>query len=97
MTVLLIDLIKASQFKQKIPLAGKRSASLRQGLIGNIIPVWSWAVYIIVSFISLYYANGLKEKISMGIGISFILVTAFFIEKRSKLPVSTTDDELYKK
>ena len=96
-TVLLIDLLRASKFKQKIPLASKRSASLSQRLVGNIIPVWSWIVYIIVSLISLYYANELKEKISMVIGISVILVTAFFIEKRSKLPVSTTDDELYRR
>jgi hypothetical protein len=95
--ILFIDLLRASKFKQKIPLASKRSATLSHRLVGNIIPVWSWIIYVIVSLISLYHANEPKEKISTGIGIAVILVTAFFIEKRSKLPVSTTDDELYRR
>jgi len=97
LTVLFIDLFQYSKFKNKIPLSSKRTASLNNRFVGKIIPLWWWIAYVVSSVAYLYFSDDLKSQLFLGISIIIILIIAYFIEKRSKLPMSTVDDELYRK
>lgn len=92
-----LDLLKYKKLKKLIPLVERRSASLVERKIGRIIPLWSWGIYLIVNGFIFYYDPEMRSKISYLITVAVVLSAAIFTEVRSKLPISTIDDELYRK
>ena len=96
-TCLLLDLINYEKIKKSIPLSDKRSGSLNTRKIGRLIPLWSWVLYIAVNFLIVAKLENINTQILLGVTVVIFLAVAFFIEKRAKLPVSSEDDNLYRK
>lgn len=92
-----LDLLKYSKLKKLIPLIEKRSASLVERKVGRIIPLWSWGIYVIVNGVIFYYDTEIRSKVTYLIAISVVVASAIYTEIRSKLPISTIDDEFYRK
>lgn len=97
LTVLVIDLYKYAKLKKLVPLEEIRSTTLVSRKVGRIIPLWSWVIYIIVSSLYIYSGESTKIRVISASSVLILLVVVFLTEKRSKLPISNLDDELYRK
>lgn len=96
-TTLVIDLTLYYRYKKEIPAMAKRTASLKTRELGRIIPLWSWGLYLVVSITAILYTTPLKTQLSLALGCAVLLITGYFVEKRTKMANNSEDDELYRK
>jgi hypothetical protein len=96
-TVMALDLIKYKKLEKLIPLENIRTASLISRKLGNIIPTWSWVLYSIFMIIIICFEETVKAQIINASITIFILVSAYFTEKRSKISGKAIDDDNYRR